>query len=252
MLTIAGLTVRFSGHNGGLLALDDIALHVREGEFVCLVGPSGCGKTTLLNVVAGLERPSAGAVTLDGRPVVAPSPDRVVVFQEYALYPWLTVVQNIAFGLSSQPLTRRERRERVDYYLHLVHLQGFAAAYPHQLSGGMQQRVALARALVMRPRVLLMDEPFAALDAQTRNLMQQELERLWLAEGNTVLFVTHSVDEAMYLADRVVVLSARPGRILADVTVPLARPRRRTSSEVNAVRERILEVLAPQVATDLA
>jgi NitT/TauT family transport system ATP-binding protein len=227
--------------------LNDINLSIRENEFVCFIGPSGCGKTTLLRIVAGLEDPTSGTLTLDGEPIKGPSPERGMVFQEYSLFPWRTVIDNIAFGLELRGIHPNERMVRSRQYLKMVGLERFENRYPHELSGGMKQRVAIARALVNNPRALLMDEPFGALDAQTRNIMQSELLRIWSEEKKTVVFVTHSVDEAIYLADRIVIMSARPGRIKDIIEIPLARPRNRTSSEVNQIRDRILSDLRSEM-----
>ena len=196
-----------------VLALDGIRLEVREKEFVAIVGPSGCGKTTLMRMAAGLEFPTSGSVLVQGQPVRGPSPQRAVVFQQFALFPWKTVEENIAFGLRCTGVAASRRRDVVARYIELMGLQGHESAYPQQLSGGMQQRVAIARSYALDPQVLLMDEPFGALDAQTRVVMQEELIRLCRANPRTVLFITHSVEEAVYLADRVVVLGRRPGRI---------------------------------------
>ncbi|MBI2941665.1 MAG: ABC transporter ATP-binding protein [Chloroflexi bacterium] len=228
-------------------ALASLSLTIAEGELACIVGPSGCGKSTILNLVAGLERPTTGEVLFGDAPVAGPGPDRVLVFQAYTLFPWLTARENIEFGLRSLRLPADERRRRVDRELARVGLNGFARAYPHELSGGMQQRVAIARALTMEPRALLMDEPFAALDAQTRNLMQEDLLTALGREPKTMIFVTHSVDEALFLADTVTVLSARPARMLDHIRIDLPRPRKRTSRDLNELRERILAQLAEQV-----
>ena len=198
---------------------------MRAGEFVCVVGPSGCGKSTLLNIIAGLDRADRGDVVFDGMPVHGAGADRVVVFQEPALYPWLNVRANVEFGLKVKGIGRKERLAVVDRYLELVNLRKFERAYVHELSGGMKQRAQLARALAVAPKMLLMDEPFAALDAQTRDALQQELQAIWLRTGATVLFVTHNVREAALLADRVIVMTPGPGRIKAEVVVPLERPR---------------------------
>jgi len=205
------------------LALDDVSFEVREREFVALVGPSGCGKTTCLRLAAGLDFPSSGAVKVGGAPVVAPGPQRAVVFQQFALFPWKTVHENIDVGLRSQGVAAAERRARIASQLEIMGLQGYESAYPHELSGGMQQRVAIARCYVLNPEVLLMDEPFGALDAQTRTLMQEELIRLARRNPRTVLFITHAVEEAVYLADRVVVMTRRPGRIAEIVDIAPAR-----------------------------
>ena len=196
-----------------LAAVDGVSFEVRESEFVAIVGPSGCGKTTCLRMAAGLDFPTAGSVTVGGKPVTGPGPDRSVVFQQFALFPWKTVVENIDFGLRAARLPLTERRERVSRYVDLMGLKGHESAFPHQLSGGMQQRVAIARSYVLDPDVLLMDEPFGSLDAQTRVVMQEELIKLARVSPRTVLFITHAVEEAAYLADRVVVMTRRPGRI---------------------------------------
>jgi NitT/TauT family transport system ATP-binding protein len=213
------------GGGGGVAALQAVDLTVWEGEFVCLCGPSGCGKTTVLNLIAGLEAPTAGAVRVGGQPVTGAGPDRAVMFQEHALFPWLTVAQNVAFPLEVAGVPREEREGRVEAMLRMVHLWRYRGHHPHEVSGGMRQRAALARCLVARPSILLLDEPFAALDAQTRDLLHGELERLWLSTGTTVVFVTHNVREAVRLGDRVVVMGTRPGRVKRVLDVDLARPR---------------------------
>jgi len=226
-----------------VLALDGIDLAVADGEFLCLLGPSGCGKSTLLFIVAGLQSASAGRVTLDGRVVAGPGPDRGMLFQQLALFPWRKAVDNVAFGLEMKGLPRRQARARARGFLELVGLTEFANAFPHEMSGGMQQRVAIARLLAHEPEVLLMDEPFGALDAQTRTRMAQELARIWEQARKTVIFVTHSVDEAIYLGDRVAVMTARPGRIKTIVEVPLPRPRDVVGTEFNAFRRLLLSQL---------
>jgi NitT/TauT family transport system ATP-binding protein len=208
-----------------VIALQDVNVSVHPGEFVCLVGPSGCGKTTLLYALAGHLEPSGGHISVDGVQVKGPGPDRLLVFQEPALFPWLSVRQNLVFPLRARGLSRRAAEARAREYVGLVRLDGFEETLPHELSGGMRMRVQLARALAMDPAVLLMDEPFAALDAQTRGHMHQLLSRIWLAERKTVVFVTHDVREALVLGDRVVVMAARPGRVLQDLDVRLPRPR---------------------------
>lgn len=212
--------------SGGVQALADVDLAIGEGEFVALLGPSGCGKSTLLNLLAGFEAPTAGALRFDGAGVVRPGPERAVVFQEASLLPWLTVWQNVVFGPQVQGVPRADYEPRATEMLRLVGLENFRDALPAQLSGGMRQRVGIARALVMNPRALLMDEPFGALDAQTRLTMQQLLLDVWQRLKTTVLFVTHDIDEAILLADRVCVMSARPGRITRDIPITLRRPRR--------------------------
>jgi len=225
-------------------ALQDITLSVEENEFVCVLGPSGCGKSTLLNLVAGFERPTAGRVLFDGHPVRQAGPDRGVVFQESALLPWLTVERNVDFGLRNLGYDRGERTERVQRFLSLVGLAGFRRARPHQLSGGMKQRVQIARVLALSPRALLMDEPFGALDAQTRDRLQDELLGIWEIERKTALFVTHNVEEAVYLADRVVVLAPAPDGIAADVPISMRRPRDRFSDDMREATMALLRVLA--------
>ena len=206
-----------------LPAVDDVTFAVRAREFVAIVGPSGCGKTTCLRMAAGLEFPTSGSVTVGGRPVIGPGPDRSVVFQQFALFPWKTVVENIDFGLRAIGVEPGERRARVERFVALMGLQGYESAFPHQLSGGMQQRVAIARSYALDPGVLLMDEPFGSLDAQTRVVMQEELVKLARVSPRTVLFITHAVEEAVYLADRVVVMTRRPGRIADIVDVAAVR-----------------------------
>ena len=214
---------RFRRDKRDFQALDDVSFEVRSKEFVAIVGPSGCGKTTCLRMAAGLEFPTSGTVTVGGKPVTGPGPDRSVVFQQFALFPWKTVSDNIDFGLRAAGVPAAERRDRIDRHIKLMGLQGYESAYPHQLSGGMQQRVAIARSYVLDPAVLLMDEPFGALDAQTRVVMQEELVKLARVSPRTVLFITHAVEEAVYLADRVVVMTARPGKIGEIVDVATVR-----------------------------
>jgi len=215
---------------GSSWALRDVSLSVAPGEFVCLIGPSGCGKTTLLQLVAGFLQPTAGRVLMGGVPVGAPGPDRGMVFQEYALFAWMTARQNVEFGLRMQGVGRAERRERSRAALARVGLERAADRYPHELSGGMRQRVAVARALINRPRVLLMDEPFAAVDAMTRATLQEDLLALWQDAGVCVMFVTHNIDEAVFLAQRVVVMGAHPGSVRAEVAIEADYPRQRGSA----------------------
>jgi len=218
-----GRRFRRDGHD--VPAIDEVSFEVRAREFVAVVGPSGCGKTTCLRMAAGLEFPTSGSVTVGGKPVLGPGPDRSVVFQQFALFPWKTVVENIDFGLRAARVALQERRARIERHIELMGLQGYESAFPHQLSGGMQQRVAIARSYVLDPDVLLMDEPFGALDAQTRTVMQEELIKLARVSPRTVLFITHAVDEAVYLADRVVVMTAHPGTVKTEVPISLTRPR---------------------------
>ena len=223
---IRGLAHAYEGRDGAIPALSNINLSVPAGRFVVIVGPSGCGKTSLLMMLAGLRTPSSGSILCDGRPIPKPDPARVgVVFQEASLYPWLTAIENVEFPLLLKQAPRDERLARAEAMLNLVGLDGFGGRYPHELSGGMKQRVSIARGLVQDPPVLLMDEPFAALDEQTRMTMGHELLRIWSKTSKTVVFITHSLTEAVYLADEVIVMSARPGRILDRVVIDLPRPR---------------------------
>lgn len=234
-----------------LLALDRIDLKVRQGEFLCIVGPSGCGKSTLLHLIAALQKPTSGNILIDDATVTAPGTDRILIFQEHGLFPWLTVGENVAFGMKMKGLSKAEREERTRHYLRLVHLSQFKDSRPHQLSGGMRQRVALARALATEPDVLLMDEPFAALDAQTRDLLHDELERIWAETGRTIIFVTHNVREAVRLGDRVVLLSFRPGRVKREFEVELPRPRHLEEVDVARTAREILDDLRDEINKSL-
>jgi len=224
-LRAQGVRKEFRDGKKTVLALDDVSMEVQDNEFITIVGTSGCGKSTFLNMVAGLSEPTAGTLTIDGHPIRGPGLDRGMVFQSYTLFPWQTVLGNVLFGLAKKRLSRRERIDTARRHVAMVGLSGFDDAYPAQLSGGMQQRVAIARALAYNPSILLMDEPFGALDAQTRGLMQELLLRVWEEHKITVLFITHDVDEALFLSDRVYVMTARPGRIKAEIAVALPRPR---------------------------
>ncbi|MVF14296.1 ABC transporter ATP-binding protein [Ketobacter sp. MCCC 1A13808] len=224
-IVIDQVSIRFHARHGVNTAVADANLNIKPGEFVCLLGPSGCGKSTLLNSVAGFVKPSEGSVTLDNKAVIKPGPDRGMVFQQHSLFPWKTVLDNVAFGPLMAGSTRSQAEGVARTFLEVVGLSGYAKQYPAMLSGGMLQRVGIARALANYPSVLLMDEPFGALDAQTRSLMQENLLEIWKEFKNTVLFVTHDIEEAVYLADRVVVMSASPGRLIADIKVNLPRPR---------------------------
>ena len=246
-LSLRNVSRCFETPRGVLAALQDIHLEVREGEFLCIVGPSGCGKSPLLNLMAGLDRPTAGEVWMDGRHVDGPGTDRILIFQELGLFPWLTVRENVEFGLRMNGLAKRERRARGQHYLRLVHLSEFEESYIHQLSGGMKQRVALARALAAQPDVLLMDEPFASLDAQTRDMLHDELERIWAETGQTIVFVTHNVREAVRLGDRIVMLTFRPGRIKNQFCVQLPRPRHLEDPEVALTAREILAQLREEI-----
>ncbi len=231
---------------GRLLALDRIDLDIGDGEFVSIVGPSGCGKTTFLSVVDGLLPATTGRILVDGVEVTRPGPDRAVVFQDASLLPWRTVLKNVLYGLECIGVARREAHERARHFIAMVGLSGFEHNYPYELSGGMQQRVNLARALVIDPKILLMDEPFASLDAQTREGMQVELLRIWKEAGKTVLFVTHQIDEAIFLSDRVIVFSARPGRVKESIPVGIARPRAlhlKREARFHALEDRIWSLI---------
>jgi NitT/TauT family transport system ATP-binding protein len=236
----------FSTKNGDVVALDQTSFTVMEGEFVTILGPSGCGKSTILRVVAGLEEPSSGHVYLDGKEIKGPGPDRGMVFQSYTLYPWLTVEENIAFGLQLKGISKREQKEVAQHYLELIGLKGFEKHYPIQLSGGMKQRVAIARALANDPEILLMDEPFGALDAQTRAIMQEILLKVWEESKKTILFITHDVEESIFLGDSIYVMTARPGRLKKQIKVPLPRPRDyhvKNSPEFAALKQELLELI---------
>jgi len=230
-----------------LVALEHLSFDIKEGEFLCLVGPSGCGKTTVLRMIGGLELPTSGSIYLDGEGVKGPGPDRGMVFQSFALFPWRTVMRNVTFGLELRGARKVEKEQIARIYLDLVGLSRFADARPSELSGGMKQRVAIARALANEPKVLLMDEPFGSLDAQTRNVMQEEILRIWEATHKTVVFVTHSVDEACYLADRIILLSARPGRVLHSIPIDIPRPRDRLGGDTIEIRRKVLEELRNEV-----
>ena len=222
-----------------VVALHDINLDIPRGQFTCLLGPSGCGKSTLLNAVAGFALPTCGVITADGQPVARPGPERGMVFQEYALFPWMTVEQNIGFGLEIKRVARHAIRRRVDELLDLLSLSDFRQRYPKDLSGGMRQRVAVARVLALDSPVMLMDEPFGALDALTRRSLQDELLRIWAELKKTILFVTHSIEEAIYMADRIVVMTYRPGTVKRDIMVDLARPRDPSAPEFNALKREL-------------
>jgi NitT/TauT family transport system ATP-binding protein len=228
---------------GQLRVLDKVTFAAADGQFVALVGTNGCGKTTLLRLIAGLEHPTGGLIRLGGRTVTGPGPDRGFVFQEYALFPWLNVRQNVEYGLKMRDVSPEERRHSAQLYIDRMGLAGFESYRPDKLSGGMKQRAAIARALANDPSVLLMDEPFAALDCQTRTQMQDELQNVWDQDHKTVLFVTHNIEEAAVLADRVLIFSARPAHIVEYVDIDLPRPRNRTSPEINQLRVRIARAL---------
>ncbi|WP_198115795.1 ABC transporter ATP-binding protein [Massilia rhizosphaerae] len=238
-LVIDNVTKVFDGDGHRMVALQDITLEVPHGQFVCLLGPSGCGKSTLLNAIAGFAPPTAGRVLADGVPVAGPGPERGMVFQEYALFPWMTVEQNVGFGLEIKGMPRAQIAARVAELLKLLSLEEFAKRYPKDLSGGMRQRVAIARVLALDSPIMLMDEPFGALDALTRRNLQDELLRLWAELRKTVIFVTHSIEEAIYLADRIVVMTYRPGTIKRDILVELPRLRDPAAPEFNALKREL-------------
>jgi NitT/TauT family transport system ATP-binding protein len=241
--------------NTRLAALDGVNLAIMDREFVSIVGPSGCGKTTFLSVVDGLIPATSGHIVVDGQVVAKPGPDRAVVFQDASLLPWRTVLKNVVYGLECQGVNGRQANERAAHFIDMVGLRNFEHHYPYELSGGMQQRVNLARALVMDPKILLMDEPFASLDAQTRELMQEELLQIWAKAGKTVLFVTHQIDEAIYLSDRVVVFSGRPGRVKDIIIVDIERPRRlgiKREPRFHALEDRIWGLIEEDVKGKLA
>jgi len=229
----------FQSAERNVVALQDINLNIAQGQFVCLLGPSGCGKSTLLNAIAGFSLPSSGTITADGKVVSAPGPDRGMVFQEYALFPWMTVEKNIAFGLEIKGMAAADIATRVDALLHKLGLFDFRNRFPKDLSGGMRQRVAIARVLALDSPILLMDEPFGALDALTRRNLQDELLRIWSELGKTVIFVTHSIEEAIYLADRIVVMTYRPGTVKRDMLVTLPRLRDPASADFNALKREL-------------
>ena len=247
-IQVSAVTKQFVSGGRAALALGHVDLEVAEREFVCLLGPSGCGKSTLLNIVAGFLAPSTGRVVVDGRPVTAPGADRGVVFQEYVLFPWLTVAGNVEFGLKLKGVTAAERTRTVARYLEMVGLAPHAGKYPSQLSGGMKQRVAIARALANEPSIILMDEPFGALDAQTREVLQEELSRIQRVEHKTVMFVTHSIREAVFLADRVVVMTSAPGRIKQVFEIKLPDVRDRFAPEFTQYESEITRVVKEEVA----
>ena len=238
-LVIKGLNKHFE--NSGKATLNEIDLEIESGEFVCIVGASGCGKSTLLNLVAGLEKPTGGKIMLDGVEVNGPGADRTVMFQEHGLFPWLNVIENVKFGMKLAGVPKEEQEKKAMHYLEMVHLQDYKDYPIHQVSGGMRHRTALARALTMDSKVLLMDEPFSALDKQTSNRLREELQRIWMETKKTILFITHSVEEAVYLGDRVVALSPDTGRIASIITIDIPRPRHVYSPEFVELRHKIME-----------
>ena len=248
LLAVRGVTKRFAVGDDEVEALAPVDLAIPKSEFVCMIGASGCGKSTLLRIIAGFEEPTTGHVSIDGKPVTGPGSDRGMVFQDYALFPWMTVRQNISFGPRQRHLAREEIDQTTDEFVRMVGLERFADRYPNQLSGGMKQRVAIARVLANNANILLMDEPFGALDALTREQLQNELLQIWKRTGVTTIFVTHSVEEAVLLADRVLVMSAGPGRIDSDFRIDLPRPRDVSSPEFNALRRDVARRLTSHLA----
>jgi NitT/TauT family transport system ATP-binding protein len=242
-LSIEGVSKVFNSDSGEVVALNNINLTINSGEFVCILGPSGCGKSTLLNAIAGFSLPTSGKIFANGAEVTAPGPDRAMVFQEYALFPWMTVAANIAFGLEIKKLPRPEINDKVSTLLEKLQLREFRDRYPKDLSGGMRQRVAIARALALDSPILLMDEPFGALDALTRRSLQEELLRIWLEFKKTVIFVTHSIEESIYLADRIVVMTYRPGTVKQLVSVTLQRPRDVVSSDFIIIQKELTQMV---------
>lgn len=252
VIAVDSLEKWYATQNGNAIhALEKVSLDVCPNDFICIVGPSGCGKSTLLRIIAGLERSSAGSVTYRGTVLAGPRRQIGMVFQEYSLLPWRNVIGNVALGLEFTGLSQSERLQVARTFLRLVGMEAFERALPHELSGGMQQRVAIARSLANDPDILLMDEPFGALDAHTRILLQKELLRIWEKNRKTILFVTHSVDEAIYLADRIVVISGRPGRILETIEVTMPRPRDRSQASYGRMASRILDILEKEVGSSV-
>ncbi len=244
VLEAKGLSVRYKTKNGYINAMEDVSLTVKEGEFVCLLGPSGCGKSTFLNLTAGFINPSEGELTLDGKKIVRPGRERGVVFQEHALFPFMTIEDNIRFGLKIKGVKKDKQAAIVDKYLGMMGLESFRNSFPKELSGGMRQRTAIARALANEPEILLMDEPYSALDEQTRHKLQKELSVIWERTGSTIIFITHSIDEALILASRIVVMTPRPGKIykIFDMT-KYERPRNESDPELMKIKEEINEIL---------
>lgn len=250
LLTARAVARTYTSATGTIQALDDVTLDVETGEFVTIVGPSGCGKSTFLHMIAGFDQPTSGHIELSGRPVTRPGPDRGMMFQDRALYPWLTVMENVRWPLDVKRLPQADRKRIAQQAIDLVHLSGMEALYPAQLSGGMKQRVALARLVALDPHIMLMDEPFGALDAQTRELLQDELMQIWRVKRKTALFVTHDIDEAIFLGTRVLVFTARPGRIKANFKVPAGAdrgPEFRMTPEYNALRVEVWRMLREEV-----
>ncbi len=246
-IKIENIEKKFFGKSKETHTLSDINLEFKKGEFICLLGPSGCGKSTLLNIIAGLETPTAGKVYLNDSEIKGVGVDRAVMFQESALFPWLKVIENVEFGMKIAGVSKAERRKKAQEYLKMVHLKKFQDSYVHELSGGMRQRVALARALTLDSEVLLMDEPFSALDSQTKSILQTELQKIWWETKKTIVFVTHNVEEAVFLADRIIVMSANPGKVKKEFKIELGRPRKVDSLDLAYISSEVMKVLKEEV-----
>ncbi|WP_298838213.1 ABC transporter ATP-binding protein [Clostridium sp.] len=246
-LIVKDVSKEFISKHKKTSTLENFNLEITKGDFVCILGPSGCGKSTLLNILAGLEKATTGVVLLNGNEITGPGPDRTVMFQEAALFPWLKVIDNVEFGMKMAGMPKEDRYKKAIHYLKMVHLSKFQDSYVYELSGGMKQRVALARALSLDSEILLMDEPFAALDSQTKMMLQQELQRIWVNTKKTIIFITHNAEEAVYLANRVVVMAANPGRIKQEFRIELARPREMESSDIAYYTSKIMKALKEEV-----
>ncbi|MBX4263431.1 ABC transporter ATP-binding protein [Clostridium estertheticum] len=246
-LIVKDVSKEFISKHKKTSTLENFNLEITKGDFVCILGPSGCGKSTLLNILAGLEKATKGVVLLNGNEITGPGPDRTVMFQEAALFPWLKVIDNVEFGMKMAGMPKEDRYKKAIHYLKMVHLSKFQDSYVYELSGGMKQRVALARALSLDSEILLMDEPFAALDSQTKMMLQQELQRIWVNTKKTIIFITHNAEEAVYLANRVVVMAANPGRIKQEFKIELARPREMESCDIAYYTSKIMKALKEEV-----
>jgi len=246
-LIVKDVSKEFVSKHKKTSTLENFNIEIEKGDFVCILGPSGCGKSTLLNIIAGLEKATKGVVMLNGNEITGPGPDRTVMFQEAALFPWLKVIDNVEFGMKMAGMPKEVRYEKALHYLKMVHLSKFQNSYVYELSGGMKQRVALARALSLDSEILLMDEPFAALDSQTKMMLQQELQRIWVNTKKTIIFITHNAEEAVYLANRVVVMAANPGRIKQEFSIELARPRQMESCDITYYTAKIMKALKEEV-----
>jgi len=247
VLIVKDVSKEFVSKHKKTITLENFNLEIQKGEFVCILGPSGCGKSTLLNIIAGLEKATTGTVILNGNEISKPGPDRTVMFQEAALFPWLKVIDNVEFGMKMAGIPKELRKEKAIHYLKMVHLSKFQNSYVYELSGGMKQRVALARALSLDSEILLMDEPFAALDSQTKMILQLELQRIWVETKKTIIFITHNAEEAVYLANRVVVMAANPGRIKQEFVIELSRPRQMESCDISYYTSKIMKALKEEV-----